>query len=70
MNHKAFFKRHGKTILTKALKTITIDLLYEAFKSRLLDETNLQACNCEEQKKVVLHPGGWVCPAHGNKTVF
>lgn len=66
MNHKEFFKKHGK----ESLKDITLDEVYNAVKSRLMDETNLLDCNCTEEKKKVKRPGGWVCPAHGQKTVL
>lgn len=89
MNHKAFFKKYGKSRMDIAgpdkmkdrkgkisepvmlhVHSTEIEDLYDAFKSRLLDETNLLNCTCAEEKKKVKRPGGWVCPVHGSMTAL
>ncbi len=60
MKFKSYFKKNKKEDEDR----------YQAFKARLLAETNLLDCNCEESKKKVKKPGGWVCPAHGNQTLL
>jgi len=46
------------------------EALYQEFKQRLINETNLLDCTCEEEEKKVTRPGGWVCPVHGTMTVL
>ena len=65
MNHKEFFKKFKRVD-----KVAHVEQLYQAFKSRLAEETNLTLCNCVEMKAKVARPGGWMCPVHGDRTVF
>jgi len=65
MNYKEFFKKNKKLDVNTSTET-----LYKAFKSRLVEETNVVECNCADEELNAKRPGGWVCPVHGTRTVF
>lgn len=69
MNHKAKFKSIGKG---GKIDGVYLETIYQAFKDRLADETNVRVCTCPskaEQDKMK-KPAGWFCPAHGTMSLL
>jgi hypothetical protein len=58
------------SVFNKKLATLTTEELYQAFKKRLVDETELKGCNCADNERNVKRPHGWTCPVHGVRTLF